>query len=61
MPRVPGAPGGRTRRACTALSDEEMADLDERRGPLDVSQFLRYLIVTATKEHDIHFGKKKNG
>lgn len=58
MPRVPGAPGGRSIRLSTALSKEEAADLDVRRGPLCRSEFLRYLITRARTE-DVSLAPKK--
>jgi hypothetical protein len=51
MPRAPGAPGGRTHRICTALSDAEVQDLDDRRGSLNRSEWLRYLIKKAERDN----------
>lgn len=50
VPRTRSTPGGRPVVVAVRLSNSEAADLDARRGHLDRSAFLRWLLLRARKE-----------
>jgi len=50
MGRSRQTPGGRPVVVAVRLSNEEAADMDARRGEMDRSAFLRWLLLRARKE-----------
>ena len=50
MGRTRQTPGGRPVVVAVRLSNEEAADMDARRGEMDRSAFLRWLLLRARKE-----------
>ena len=50
VPRPQSVPGGRPHVVNVRLSEAEKQDMDQRRGPLTPSEWVRYLMVRAKRE-----------